>query len=264
MVKIIDTWHQVLLQQSDNQKVMKKKSKDKLSMITLTLSGAQKHTDREIKRLLLNTFLIYAKRKWGTDKYLWKAEKQQNGNIHFHIIMDKYIDHKELRDLWNEIQDKWNYLDDYASKFGHKDANSTDIHLVKEGHRTASYMVKYMTKEGGQQFDAGRVWGCSDNLRELKSAVMEFSNGMSKMINELDNNELYKKVQVEHAYLIYGDIVSYMKKNHSKLWREYSEWIEGMAFLMNKTEREMKGADEMFELQMKNGIELNGWKGMIL
>lgn len=90
-----------------------KKRSFKLTFITLDLSSNQIHTDQVIKRELLNQFLIEAKKKWGVTLNLWKAEKQKNGRIHFHIITDKYIDRNELRNVWNRIQQKLGYVTKY-------------------------------------------------------------------------------------------------------------------------------------------------------
>lgn len=35
-------------------------------------------------------------------KYLWRAEPQKNGNIHFHVVLDQWIDKDEARKRWNE------------------------------------------------------------------------------------------------------------------------------------------------------------------
>ncbi|GAH42212.1 unnamed protein product, partial [marine sediment metagenome] len=45
--------------------------------------------------------------------YLWKAEKQKNGRIHFHIITDKFIPWNELRNVWNKHQQTLGYVTGY-------------------------------------------------------------------------------------------------------------------------------------------------------
>ena len=85
----------------------------KLNFITLDLSSDQIHTDQEIKRELLHQFLVEARKKWHVTLYLWKAEKQKNGRIHFHIITDKFIPWNELRNTWNRIQQKLGYVTRY-------------------------------------------------------------------------------------------------------------------------------------------------------
>ena len=82
---------------SDNEILLEKTRayknyvKYKLTFITLTLSASQTHDDKEITAILLNSFLNAMRRKWNVERYVWKAEKQENGNIHYHILTDKFI-----------------------------------------------------------------------------------------------------------------------------------------------------------------------------
>ncbi len=179
MLKAID-WLLIL---SENKTVhspsTKKKFKFKISFITLTLASKQVHSDNEIKKELLNQFLIEARKKWNVDKYVWRAEKQKNGNIHFHIVVDKFIQYDRLRKVWNRIQNKLGYVDRYAVEQNnfHKDGfkfrkqfaknwsyakqkkayhegiacgwinpNSTDIHSVAKIKNLANYIGKYCSK----------------------------------------------------------------------------------------------------------------------
>jgi len=95
----------------------------KLNFITLDISSDQVHTDQEIKRRILHPFLVEARRKWHVQLYLWKAEKQENGRIHFHFITDKYIPWNELRNVWNKHQQTLGYVTAYRNdrKLWHRD-----------------------------------------------------------------------------------------------------------------------------------------------
>jgi hypothetical protein len=55
--------------------------------------------------------------------YVWKAESQDNGNIHFHIVTNIFIDHKIIREAWNRIIEKFGYIEAYSSKMIAKFAN---------------------------------------------------------------------------------------------------------------------------------------------
>lgn len=211
--------------------------KFKLTFVTLTLASKQIHSDNEIKKELLNHFLVVARQKWKVDKYLWRAEAQTNGNIHFHLVTDKFIPWDELQKTWNKIQNKLGYVDNYAIerkrfhlkgfKFnkqlsrkwnfqkqrkayqkGISEAwqcpNSTDIHSIKNIGNLSSYLAKYCSKNDVEQaqnivyeqqtlnFDDkkpvttkiskqaqtlkariidGKLWGLSQNLSRLKSAI---------------------------------------------------------------------------------------------
>jgi hypothetical protein len=143
-----------------------------LSMITVTLSSKQQHSDNYIKRNMLNRLLIYLIRKEPSLKYLWKAETQKNGNIHFHILIDKYIDKTWLLDTWNVIQMDHGYVRNQEIPDARKTCPSTRIEALRDKYDGSSYCAKYMSKNEGERRLEGRLWGCSNELKELKKIVI--------------------------------------------------------------------------------------------
>lgn len=141
--------------------------KFKINFITLTLSAPQgDYTDRQIKNLLLDPFIKRAKRRFKLSNYVWRAERQKNGNIHFHLISDVYMHHTELKEMWNEIQNRIGLIDQFERKHGHRNPNSTDVHAVNNIKDLAAYLVKYMTKAKAQdEIIKGKLWDCSTNLK---------------------------------------------------------------------------------------------------
>lgn len=73
------------------------------TFLTLTLPAKQTHSDKDLTRFALNPFLSYAKKVWWVKYFCWKKELQVNGNVHYHLIFDKYIDAFALRREWNKI-----------------------------------------------------------------------------------------------------------------------------------------------------------------
>jgi hypothetical protein len=66
---------------------------ENIKMITLTLPVTQKYigSDKEIKRDALTQLLQWIKSEYVNSIYLWRAETQANGNIHFHILTNAPI-----------------------------------------------------------------------------------------------------------------------------------------------------------------------------
>ena len=118
----------------------------KCNFITLTLSGKQFHSDAELKKKLLQPMLNTLRQKYGVVNYLWRAESQSKGNIHFHILLDKWIPWKELRDLWNHYQNNLGYIDKFEKSFNHRNPNSTDVHSLQSIRNIAKYLSKYCGK----------------------------------------------------------------------------------------------------------------------
>lgn len=148
----------------------KKHFRFRVNFITLTLSSKQEHSDREIKSKMLRPFLRILVDRWGVVNYLWKAETQGNGNIHFHITADQFIHHREIRDTWNTIQETLGYV----TRSGIKDPNSTDVHSVKQVRNLASYISKYIAKNDPtrRKID-GKIWDCNSELKAISVKVRD-------------------------------------------------------------------------------------------
>ena len=140
----------------------------KINFITTTMSAPQYNvSDREIKNVILAGFLRDMRRKYGLRSYVWRAERQANGRIHFHITSDSWLDYRIIRDVWNFHQSKFHFIADYQSRYPGQQPNSCDVHSVKDVKDLAAYMVKYMTKDCDENGHIqGKIWDCSTNLKK--------------------------------------------------------------------------------------------------
>jgi hypothetical protein len=199
----------------------------KISFITLTLPSPQCHSDNEIKDKCLNQFIIEARKKWKVRNYLWRAEKQKNGSIHFHVLVDKFVPWSELRDVWNRIVNKLGYVERYRDSmrafhsggfhvrenllqnwdYKHQikayqagkandwnSPNSTDVHSIKAVQDVSKYIKKYSTKNDENGTIVGRIWSCNEELSNIKGAVELVSGDIStelKCVKDLYPNKLY-------------------------------------------------------------------------
>jgi len=153
------------------------------SFITLTLPSKQVHSDVEIKKRL-NVFLQVLRDKYKINNYVWKAELQANENIHFHLLIDKYVNYGAIKYYWNKAIKPLGYIDAYEEKFAgmtlsdyvnlrsngnvinartfyksYADAytkgksqswrtpNSVDVISVKNVRSLSLYIAKYITKD---------------------------------------------------------------------------------------------------------------------
>ena len=118
-------------------------TKYKLVFIVLTLPSAQLHSDREISKTCFEPFLKVMRVRWKCNNYLWKKESQNNGNIHYHIISDTYINWEIMRNEWNFQLEKLGYI----SRSKSKNPNSTDIHAIYKLSNPAAYLAGYIGKK---------------------------------------------------------------------------------------------------------------------
>jgi hypothetical protein len=89
----------------------------KITFATLTLPSEQNHTDTFIKKEILNHFYTELRSTFPDLLYIWRSEKQLNGNVHFHSILNKYYNCNVLQKQWNRIIEKYGYVSSYSDKF---------------------------------------------------------------------------------------------------------------------------------------------------
>lgn len=118
----------------------------RLNFITCTLAASQIHSDAEIVKVCLNNFLNVL-RKNGLTDYVWRAEAQENGRIHFHITTNTYFHFSDINRWWNQSQELLGYVSRFEMKLHHRNPPSAQIRKVKHIRKLASYLSKYMAKE---------------------------------------------------------------------------------------------------------------------
>ena len=182
----------------------------KVNFITLTLSSPQVHSDQVIKNQLFHQFLTEMTRRWNVDMYVWRAEKQKNGRIHFHIITGSFIPWNELRNMWNRIQQKLGYVTRYREdrmewhrdgfhydpeyektwpykkqlraykrekQTGWDNPNSVDVHSLRHIGNIKAYLVKYMSKNEEFTDEQKKMFNALPREEQLKIREEKFVSG---------------------------------------------------------------------------------------
>lgn len=139
-----------------------KPTRFQLTFTTLTISSRDIIDHREAYEKGLKPIIRWMRTKAGMVDYIWKAELQARGQIHWHITTNTYIPWQWIRSAWNNIQKGNGWLDTYHQQYGHWNANSTDIHAVMKIDRIELYLAKYIAKVGTKI--QGKVWDCSNTL----------------------------------------------------------------------------------------------------
>lgn len=202
-----------------------------LSFLTLTLPSEQRHTDNEIKSKCMNQFLTEVRKLSGRGVYVWRAEKQKNGNIHFHFIYNRFIPVDVLRRIWNRCTNKLGYVDeytrlmneevkgfgDYYERFkeqgsygtlykryckgkanGWTDPNSVDVHSIIRIKNVMAYVSKYFCKRtqlSGQHQELEQI---DDGIIGKLWGVSQELSAMRKASSVIDpeiSNEIEKIVR---------------------------------------------------------------------
>jgi hypothetical protein len=233
--------------------------KYRIGFLTLTLPSKQTHPDKVIMRECFNAFLTVAKKKWDITHYIWKAEKQENGNIHFHILVNRFVPWSELRDTWNNIIEKLGYVSSYRSEMKSfhslgvrvrhellkqwsykkqiaayhegvakdwRSPNSTDVHALKDVRNIHAYILKYMLKSYQNVGVTSRLWGCSYSLSRAKGAVMVVDSYVATAIQLV--RKIYEPFEFfsEHFSVIFIDAYKLARDGLSALFNPWSEYLQ--------------------------------------
>lgn len=197
----------------------------KVSFITLTLASKQLHDDNAIKSKLLDQFLTEIRTQFCVEHYIWCAEPQHNGNLHFHLTTNKYIPWWEIRRIWNRVQDKLGYTSRFFDKFGHDNPNSIDVHSVRNIKNLPAYLYKYFTKENLVRPIQGRRWGLSQSLSRLQACVVPCYDEIYDETATLCRKFKHKLQMYDYANVLYLPI-SYVKKmNLPTIVRKFTEYV---------------------------------------
>ena len=100
----------------------------KINFITLTLPSKQQSCTRDINERFLNQFLTEIRTRFQVTNYVWRLEYQKNGNVHYHIVTDVYIDYFALQSIWNRIIEKDGYVTEYSNKM--KSLSLSEYHNI--------------------------------------------------------------------------------------------------------------------------------------
>lgn len=169
-----------------------------LTFITLSLPSEQQHDDAQITKVILGKFLDKARKIGLLTNYVWRAEKQKNGNIHYHLLTDTFANFSLFQRLWLLACRELDYLENYTKKFSEmdfktyqkqsfntgksfSDISSAYLNGVRNKWRTppachvtfvtdsngvSKYVSKYISKADpdNPNIVTGRTWGASQSV----------------------------------------------------------------------------------------------------
>lgn len=233
--KILTNWILAINISQRQEKNKYKKKRRYLVMLTLTLPSCQIESDKEIKRNYLNNFLIQLKKDHANINYLWVAEKQKNGNIHFHIVVDRFVHKNWLNKHWNAVLDNGNYIEEFEKKFNHKMPPSAHVRGQKAMENPINYLIKYVTKSEKSLSIEGHKWACNKNLLQVLDCKVPFKAWYNDYLyyyrNELKikyyENDFIKVYYFDGDFLndvLYNDLFydneTYLLKQYAKILPE--------------------------------------------
>lgn len=178
----------MLLQRSPTKRifnpVINKAHDFRISFVTLTIPDKTPVPASFAHKNLLEPFLRTSRRKFSVTDYIWKAELQERGQLHYHITWNQFVEFTRIRAEWNKLLRKHRLSDDYAKRFGHFNPNSIDVHAVWKVRNLKAYLAKYISKTEAEKARLdGKVWDCSKELKR-NFFTITYSNHHDDILRE--------------------------------------------------------------------------------
>jgi hypothetical protein len=188
----------------------------KMAFITLTLPSVQKHPTVFITKNLFNQFLTEVRQRTKMENYVWRLEFQKNGNVHYHIATDTYLDYFFIKQIWNRILSNYGYIQPYTAKHKNmslknynkeynkfskidfsiiakryalgckhswKQPNSIDVKSVISNKSISNYISKYFSKDS----DPEAKQNILDTPENSKSLRLWFCSRSLSKLNTVTN-----------------------------------------------------------------------------
>lgn len=264
--KHLHAWSYAVYEHNKSLKYYEQNQKAHLIMVTLTLSAHTDKNDRELKRELFGRMTERLKTKFNVKYYFIRYEAQKNGRIHAHIIIDKYIDKKELQDTWNKIQNRIGLIDKFEKKYKHRNPPSTHIKDITKNKQTIDYLLKYVLKMSEYRQIEGRLYGMSDKLKEIETSVYIVDNEIDVFVRNCIAHEKSRVYRGDFFTVVFLDEYIFRDFLPDALrQKEHNYYLSVFNFLYNP----LKGYDneilsakgrEKKEIQKNNELLLNELK----
>lgn len=141
-----------------------KASKKTLNFVTISFPLG---LSDDIAYIALNTFLTRLRKDYKMKLYVWVAERQKNGTIHYHILIPQFLPVRltnyKMAKILDHLIIKHNLTTLNFSKLKY---NGVDVKEVKGNKKlVAAYVCKYVTKSDAE-FDH-LAWFCSHSVSAL-------------------------------------------------------------------------------------------------
>lgn len=210
----------------------------KPTFVTLTLPAQQQHDDKFIKeKMLCDRFIKAAFRHWKIQNYFWRAEPQANGNIHFHLLFDDWVEWQKVRGEWNSICNSFGYIEAYRQNQLAAHPNGFQYNpSINNGSRQKQWNA-YRMKESraGKQPLSIRAW---DEMKQREA----YEYGMQTNWSNPNSTDIHALQSVRNAG-------AYVTKYMTKTPDDVSQYrkIEGRIWGASDALRELKLYSELRE-----------------
>lgn len=169
--------------------------KNSSCLLFFTVTLPEKISESEARRAW-HSFLMNLRNSYCVKKYVWVKEYQANGNIHYHIIVDRaFIDIVKMQKTWNTCLLNHTSITAIGTNCSVRLGNQPRVYSIE---RVANYLSKYIAKDNPRR---KKDIEKAENLKKMGIIDGEFSGkayGISENIEfsvtvSYENIDKYRK-----------------------------------------------------------------------
>jgi len=236
----------------------------KINMITLTIPSPYEMSDKEVLRKLLKPFLRRLRIDIKGAMYVWKAEVQDNGAVHFHINTNVFIKLDWLKLTWNKILINENLLENTKQMTN----TTTDIKAIKNPETLGKYLANYVSKKDikkkawkrylrrfGKKLKQNenvcvlpkryyamnkrkieiKLWDCSNAIKKIKIGQVDYDSVLANAMHEY----ITKENEIKKDYMTIYHSIDWKKNLKNPIWLKIKNSLKEVEKIEMQTETKM-------------------------
>jgi hypothetical protein len=169
----------------------------------------------------------------GVKEYFWRAELQKNGNIHFHLFIDRYVERKNIFKIWFNCMDDLGYIKPYEERFNNRTPPCVDVRGIKNAFSVTAYLLKYVSKNKKTGNDSNSTLSSSTVFTKQNSTNIDVSTKekeytcrtivSGRIFGMSDSIKTYKPLKVSHIEYQANTMLSDEQKEQIYLYQDIAE-----------------------------------------
>jgi hypothetical protein len=153
---------------------------------------------------IYNTWLTRCRRDCGLKTYLWIAERQKNGTIHFHLLTNDFMPIKKVNGFMASClaSEKIKGVE-VLREITTEKYNGVDVKKVDKNRKSLiGYLTKYITKN---EIEFTHLpWHCSRDVSRLFTTINFEESERDKYFNQLPDHVDNYNVHITDNYKVAG------------------------------------------------------------
>jgi hypothetical protein len=153
---------------------------------------------------IYNTWLTRCRKDCGLKSYLWIAERQKNGTIHFHLLTNDFIQIKKVNGFMASClaSEKAKGVEVLKEK-NIKKYNGVDVRKVDRDRKSLiGYLTKYITKNEIEF--THYPWHCSRNVSRLFTTINFDRTERDKYFDQIPDSSKNYNIHITDNHKVAG------------------------------------------------------------